>query len=40
MFEGLRMSTELVVIVVTLLAFGCPVQAIVHYVGYLGYPFQ
>jgi hypothetical protein len=27
MFEGLRTSTELVVIVVTLLAFGCPVQA-------------
>ena len=33
MFEGLRTSTELVVIVVTLLAFGCPVQAIVHAYG-------
>ena len=30
MFEGLRTSTELVVIVVTFLAFGCPVQAIVQ----------
>src|SRR5260370_16539644 len=30
MFEGLRTSTELVVIVVTLLAFGCPVQAFVQ----------
>jgi IS1 family transposase len=30
MFEGLRTSTELIVIVVTLLAFGCPVQAIVQ----------
>jgi hypothetical protein len=29
----LRTSTELVVIVVTLLAFGCPVQAIVHAYG-------
>jgi hypothetical protein len=26
MFEGLRKPTELIVIVVTLLAFGCPVQ--------------
>jgi transposase-like protein len=33
MFEGLRTSTELVVIVVTLLAFGCPLQAIVHAYG-------
>ncbi len=33
MFEGLRTSTELVVIVVTLLAYGCPVQAIVHAYG-------
>src|SRR5437588_2832555 len=33
MFEGLRTSTELVVIVVTLLAFGCPVQAIVRAYG-------
>ncbi len=30
MFEGLRKPTELMVIVVTLLAFGCPVQAIVQ----------
>jgi IS1 family transposase len=30
MFEGLRKPSELIVIVVTLLAFGCPVQAIVH----------
>src|SRR5258708_10214483 len=30
MFEGLRTATELIVIVVTLLAFGCPVQAIVQ----------
>ena len=33
MFEGLRTSAELVVIVVTLLAFGCPVQAIVQAYG-------
>ncbi len=33
LFEGLRTSTELVVIVVTLLAFGCPVQAIVQAYG-------
>jgi transposase-like protein len=33
MFEGLRTTTELVVIVVTLLAFGCPVQAIVQAYG-------
>jgi hypothetical protein len=33
MFEGLRTSTEVVVIVVTLLAFGCPVQAIVQAYG-------
>jgi transposase-like protein/IS1 family transposase len=30
MFEGLRKPEELVVIVVTLLAYGCPPQAIVH----------
>ena len=30
MLEGLRKPTELIVIVVTLLAYGCPVQAIVH----------
>ncbi len=33
MFEGLRTATALVVIVVTLLAFGCPVQAIVQAYG-------
>ena len=33
MFEGLRKPTELVVIVVTLLMYGCPVQAIVHAFG-------
>src|SRR5438552_893046 len=33
MFEGWRTSTELVVIVVTLLAFGCPIQAIVQAYG-------
>lgn len=33
MMEGLRTPTELVVIVVTLLAYGCPVQAIVHAYG-------
>jgi transposase-like protein len=30
MFAGLRKPTALIVIVVTLLAYGCPVQAIVH----------
>jgi transposase-like protein/IS1 family transposase len=30
MFEGLRKPEELIVIVVTLLAYGCPLQAIVH----------
>ncbi len=30
MFEGLRKPIELIVIVVTLLSYGCPVQAIVH----------
>src|SRR5207237_3201023 len=30
MLEGLRKPSELIVIVVTLLAFGCPVQAIVQ----------
>src|ERR1700758_1314391 len=29
MFEGLRKPTELIVIVVILLSYGCPVQAIV-----------
>lgn len=33
MFEGLRKPTELIVIVVTLLAYGCPVQAIVKALG-------
>jgi IS1 family transposase len=33
MFAGLRKPTELMVIVVTLLAYGCPVQAIVHAFG-------
>ena len=30
MLEGLRKAEELIVIVVTLLAYGCPTQAIVH----------
>ncbi len=30
LFAGLRKPTELIVIVVTLLAYGCPVQAVVH----------
>jgi len=30
MFEGLRKPRELIVIVVTLLSYGCPVQAIMH----------
>jgi IS1 family transposase len=33
MFEGLRKPEELIVIVVTLLAYGCPPQAIVHALG-------
>jgi transposase-like protein len=33
MFEGLRKPKELIVIVVTLLAYGCPVQAIVQAFG-------
>jgi transposase-like protein/IS1 family transposase len=33
MFAGLRKPTELIVIVVTLLAYGCPLQAIVHAFG-------
>src|SRR5256712_12787279 len=32
-FEGLRKPMELIVIVVTLLSYGCPVQAIVHAFG-------
>jgi IS1 family transposase len=34
MFAGLRKPTELIVIVVTLLAYGCPLQAIVHAFGF------
>ena len=30
MFAGLRKPTEVIVTVVTLLAYGCPVQATVH----------
>jgi hypothetical protein len=33
MLVGLRKSAELVVTVITLLAYGCPVQAIVHAFG-------
>lgn len=33
MFEGLRKPVDLIVIVVTLLAYGCPLQAIVHAFG-------
>jgi hypothetical protein len=33
MFEGLRTPMDLVVIVVTLLSYGCPIQAIVHVFG-------
>jgi hypothetical protein len=33
MFEGLRKPVELIVIVVTLVAYGCPLQAIVHAFG-------
>src|SRR6266478_5162387 len=33
MFAGLRKPTEVIVMVVTLLAYGCPVQAIVHAFG-------
>lgn len=33
MMEGLRKPTELIVIVVTLLSYGCPLQAIVHAFG-------
>src|SRR5579884_2041363 len=33
MFEGLRKPVDLIVIVVTLLAYGCPIQAIVHAFG-------
>jgi hypothetical protein len=33
MFEGLRKPVELIMIVVTLLPYGCPIQAIVHAYG-------
>ena len=33
MFEGLRKPKALIVIVVTLVAYGCPTQAIVHAFG-------
>ena len=33
MMEGLRKPTDVIVIVVTLLAYGCPIQAIVHAFG-------
>ncbi len=33
LFAGLRKPTEVIVLVVTLLAYGCPVQAIVHAFG-------
>src|SRR5438105_15573235 len=33
MFEGLRKPVDLIVIVVTLLTYGCPVQAIVNAFG-------
>ncbi len=33
MLEGLRKPTQLIVVVVTLLAYGCPIQAIVHAFG-------
>ena len=33
MFAGLRKPTDLIGIVVTLLTYGCPIQAIVHAYG-------
>jgi transposase-like protein len=33
LFAGLRKPTEVIIVVVTLLAYGCPVQAIVHAFG-------
>lgn len=33
MFEGLRKPSELIVVVITLLAYGCPIQAIVQAFG-------
>jgi len=32
-FAGLRKPTELIVVVITLLAYGCPIQAVVHAFG-------
>jgi hypothetical protein len=34
MMEGLRTPTELVVSVVILLSYGCPIQAVVHAYGW------
>ncbi len=39
MLVGLRTPEELMVIVVTLLAYGCPVQAIVHALGLMNGPW-
>jgi len=33
MMEGLRKPTELIVVVITLMTYGCPLQAIVHAFG-------
>ncbi len=33
MMEGLRKPTELIMVVITLLMYGCPIQAIVHAFG-------
>ena len=33
LLEGLRKPTVLIMIVVTILAYGCPVQAVVHAYG-------
>src|SRR6266699_6968041 len=33
MLEGLRKPTELIVVVISLLTYGCPIQAIVHAFG-------
>jgi hypothetical protein len=33
MLEGLRKPTELIIIVVTLLVYGCPIQTIVQAFG-------
>lgn len=33
MFAGVRTPTEVVVLVVTLLSYGCPLQAMVHACG-------